>query len=365
MFVRRRSDRRAVAMLTLMVIAVAAVAFGGGSPGVTVMAAAMGAAGAILVVRAEATPARAGTVLVVGGGPAASAISTAVEAGVAGSQRIAGRVIRARTMAEAVAKAQELPLDEVILTEGAGPIPADLADARGVRPAIVSGTDRVPLLLGRVPIELAAEDRWFHRLGNIRPHSLAYDACKRAADVMVAIVLGAMVLPLLPLVALAIKLDSRGPVFYSQLRVGLGGQPFRIYKFRTMRQDAEAGGARWAQESDPRITRCGRLMRKTRIDELPQLWNILSGSMTLVGPRPERPEFTEMLAREIPGYDLRHTVKPGLTGWAQVRYRYTSSIKDSRLKAEYDLYYVKYMSLRLDAAILVRTVAVVVGMKGT
>jgi lipopolysaccharide/colanic/teichoic acid biosynthesis glycosyltransferase len=147
--------------------------------------------------------------------------------------------------------------------------------------------------------------------------------------------------------------------------VGLGGEIFRIYKFRTMRQDAEAGGARWATHADPRITRCGRFMRKTRIDELPQLWNILNGSMTLVGPRPERPEFTVTLAREIPGYDLRHSVKPGLTGWAQVRYRYTSSIKDSRVKAEYDLYYVKFMSLRLDLKILLRTIGVVLGMKGT
>jgi lipopolysaccharide/colanic/teichoic acid biosynthesis glycosyltransferase len=146
--------------------------------------------------------------------------------------------------------------------------------------------------------------------------------------------------------------------------VGLNGRTFRIYKFRTMRQDAEANGAVWAVQRDARITRTGNFMRKTRLDEIPQIWNLLRGDMALVGPRPERPEFTATLAEQIPAYDLRHTVKPGLTGWAQVCYRYTSSIRDTRSKVEYDLYYVKHCSLLFDLKIMVRTVKVVLAMKG-
>jgi lipopolysaccharide/colanic/teichoic acid biosynthesis glycosyltransferase len=131
-----------------------------------------------------------------------------------------------------------------------------------------------------------------------------------------------------------------------------------------MRQDAEKDGAVWATKRDARITRAGTFMRKTRMDELPQLWNLLRGDMALVGPRPERPEFTNRLAEEIPGYDLRHAVKPGLTGWAQVCYRYTSSFRDTRAKVEYDLYYVKHCSLRFDLRIMLRTIGVVLAMKG-
>jgi lipopolysaccharide/colanic/teichoic acid biosynthesis glycosyltransferase len=172
------------------------------------------------------------------------------------------------------------------------------------------------------------------------------------------------VLPLLPLIALAIRLDSSGPIFYSQRRVGLGGKIFRIYKFRTMRSDAEANGAVWASEKDPRVTNVGSLMRRTRFDELPQLLNVLRGEMSFVGPRPERPEFTDQLAEAFDGYDKRHAVKPGLTGWAQVCYRYTSSIKDTRVKVEYDLYYVKHANFLLDLRILVRTAWVVLRMRG-
>jgi exopolysaccharide biosynthesis polyprenyl glycosylphosphotransferase len=201
-------------------------------------------------------------------------------------------------------------------------------------------------------------------MGPVRALDRRYSLAKRALDLAFGIGLGLAILPVLPLIALAIKLDSAGPVLYSQQRVGLGGRVFRIYKFRTMRQDAERNGAVWAAEKDPRVTRIGRYMRLTRVDELPQLWNVLKGDMSFVGPRPERPEFTVQLAEALDGYDKRHAVRPGLTGWAQVCYRYTSSIKDTRSKVEYDLYYVKHASLLLDLTILRRTVGVVVGMRG-
>ncbi|HVG00384.1 MAG TPA: sugar transferase, partial [Chloroflexia bacterium] len=171
--------------------------------------------------------------------------------------------------------------------------------------------------------------------------------------------------PILPFVMLAIKLDSPGPIFFKQMRVGLGGKPFKIMKFRSMRQDAEAGsGAVWASNGDPRVTRIGRFLRKSRIDEIPQLWNIVVGDMSFVGPRPERPEFDEQLEREIPFYRARRAVRPGLTGWAQVQYRYGNSIADALRKVEYDLYYIKNESVYLDLLILLRTVAVVLKLGG-
>jgi exopolysaccharide biosynthesis polyprenyl glycosylphosphotransferase len=165
---------------------------------------------------------------------------------------------------------------------------------------------------------------------------------------------------LLPFVALAIKASSRGPILYRQNRTGLDGAVFPCYKLRTMRADAEANaGPTWACDNDPRITRVGRFLRKTRIDEIPQLWNVLRGDMSIVGPRPERPEFVSMLSREIPYYHLRHSVRPGITGWAQVCYRYGSSVEDAREKLRYDLYYIKNMSAGLDLLIILITIKVI------
>ncbi|MCI4661252.1 MAG: TIGR03013 family PEP-CTERM/XrtA system glycosyltransferase [Neomegalonema sp.] len=165
--------------------------------------------------------------------------------------------------------------------------------------------------------------------------------------------------PILIGAALAIKLGDGGPVFYRQVRTGWRGKPFEIIKFRSMRTDAEKFGAVWAQENDPRITKVGKILRKTRIDELPQLINILRGDMSIVGPRPERPVFVSKLAREIPFYDDRHRVKPGLTGWAQINNEYTATIDDTRDKLAYDLYYLKHFSLWLDFLIMLKTVRVV------
>ena len=169
--------------------------------------------------------------------------------------------------------------------------------------------------------------------------------------------LGMLVLAVLfPLIALAIYLDSPGPIFYTQERVGKGGRVFRIYKFRSMVPDAEKGRAVWAQENDPRVTRVGRILRRTHLDEFPQFWNILKGEMSAVGPRPERPEFVEELAREIPFYRVRHAVKPGMAGWALVKYGYASSKEDALIRLQYDLYYIKHWSPWLDLVILCKTV---------
>ena len=181
---------------------------------------------------------------------------------------------------------------------------------------------------------------------------------KRFVDILVS-ASGLLILFLLfLLIAFLIKVDSPGPVFYRQVRVGLRGRPFLIWKFRSMQQDAEKLGPRWAKAGDPRISRVGWWLRKTRIDEFPQLINVLRGEMSLVGPRPERPVFVQDLRKTIPYYDLRHTVRPGITGWAQVKFRYGASAEDAHMKLQYDLYYVKRLSLGIDMRILVHTVRV-------
>jgi exopolysaccharide biosynthesis polyprenyl glycosylphosphotransferase len=183
---------------------------------------------------------------------------------------------------------------------------------------------------------------------------------KRSLDVLIAIALLVLTLPLMLLVALLIRCDSRGPILYRQKRVGLGGRVFTLYKFRSMREDAEAAGEpRWAATADPRITRIGRFIRYTRIDELPQLLNVLRGDMSMIGPRPERPYFVDMLAAAIPLYAARHWVKPGITGWAQVNAPYGASVEGAREKLAYDLYYIKRRGFLLDVLILLRTLRVV------
>jgi exopolysaccharide biosynthesis polyprenyl glycosylphosphotransferase len=171
-------------------------------------------------------------------------------------------------------------------------------------------------------------------------------------------------LPFFPFIILGVRLSSPGPIFFSQTRVGRRGRLFTAYKFRTMRQDAEAHGAVWATKDDPRVTRIGRLMRKTRLDEIPQLWNVLRGDMAFVGPRPERPEFVRWLSEEIPFYDLRHMIRPGITGWAQVRYQYGASLEETRQKLEYDLYYIKHQSIGLDLLIMFETIKTIILRRG-
>jgi exopolysaccharide biosynthesis polyprenyl glycosylphosphotransferase len=213
------------------------------------------------------------------------------------------------------------------------------------------------------PSEL--EDDWFvfspgfsliHKRINLR--------IKRVIDVVVSALLLLVLSPLMLLVAIAIKLDSRGPVIYSQVRSGLNSEEFEVHKFRSMTTNAEEDGAQWAQDEDPRVTRVGKWLRSLRIDELPQLWNVLKGEMSLIGPRPERPHFDNQLSQKIPYYDLRYLVKPGITGWAQVMHRYGSSEDDAYTKLEYDMYYIKNYSLLLDLAIVMKTIRVVLFGKG-
>jgi exopolysaccharide biosynthesis polyprenyl glycosylphosphotransferase len=220
-------------------------------------------------------------------------------------------------------------------------------------------------LTGRVPVSHLGNDWYVALPAHVKTTTRTYMVMKRVMDLFLASFVLLCVGWVLPLVALVIKLDSPGPIFFKQVRVGRGGKPFKIIKFRSMRQDAEAKtGAVWAQKSDPRITRIGRFLRKSRLDELPQLWNVFVGDMSFVGPRPERPEFEEKLEREIPFYRARRAVQPGLTGWAQVRHGYGNTMLDALRKVEYDLYYIKNESLYLDLLILLRTVAVVLKLAG-
>lgn len=189
-------------------------------------------------------------------------------------------------------------------------------------------------------------------------------AAKRIFDVTASLLLLVMTLPVIVVFALLVKLDSRGPAFFRQTRVGLYGQPFDVIKLRSMRLDAEVNGAQFAQQNDPRVTRIGRFIRKVRIDELPQTWSVLKGEMSFVGPRPERPEFVADLEDKLPYYAERHMVKPGITGWAQINYPYGASIEDSRHKLEYDLYYAKNYTPFLDLLILLQTLRVVLWHEG-
>jgi sugar transferase (PEP-CTERM system associated) len=218
----------------------------------------------------------------------------------------------------------------------------------GVR--VQDGVEVYEAITGKVPIE------------SVRLASLLFSpGCyasrlhlfyKRFASILVSTTGLLLSLPLLPFIILAIKVASPGPVLYRQKRTGRGGHVFHCFKFRTMRADAEADtGPTWAKDNDPRITPIGKFLRKSRIDEIPQLWNVLRGDMSLVGPRPERPEFVDQLSREIPYYKLRHTIRPGITGWAQIRYKYGSSVEDAKEKLRYDLFYIKNMSVGLDLLI--------------
>jgi exopolysaccharide biosynthesis polyprenyl glycosylphosphotransferase len=212
-------------------------------------------------------------------------------------------------------------------------------------------------VLSEVPATLL-EPNWF-LFADLKHYNEAQLIIKRAIDILSSLFGLAVTLPFWPIVALLIKLDSQGPVFYSQTRVGLNGRLFKLYKFRTMHIDSERNGHTWAAPNDPRVTTIGRYLRKSRIDELPQLWNVLLGTMSVVGPRPERPEFVEELASQIRFYNERHLVKPGLTGWAQINYRYGASVADAQRKLQLDLWYIKHMSIELDLTVILRTMGTV------
>jgi sugar transferase (PEP-CTERM system associated) len=259
---------------------------------------------------------------------------------------------------------------ELKRTHAAERVIVAMADGRGVMPV----RELLDLRLNGVKVEDATT--LLEKIsGRIETHELhpswlifsegfplhtTFLATRRIISLVVAFTCLLLTLPLWPLIILAIELSSPGQVLYRQKRVGRNGVVFTCYKFRTMRPDAEADtGPTWALDDDPRITRVGRALRYLRLDEIPQLWNVLRGDMGFIGPRPERPEFVEWLSQEIPYYHLRHIIRPGITGWAQIRYKYGNTVEDARQKLQYDLFYIKNMSVGLDLWILVETIKVI------
>lgn len=319
------------------------------------------------------------SVLVVGAGGAGQTIAQAIE----GSRldyrlvgfvddRRAGSPLEGDTMVlggreDLLALVTARGVTDVVIAEPTR-MHADLVKA--VVRAYESGVHVAPMshlyetLTGRIPVEHVGDD-WVGAMPQLERLGGLGSVVKRLGDLVGSAVGLAVLGALLPFVAVAVKLDSPGPVFYSQERTGLRGRGFRVWKFRSMVAEAEADGqARWAKPGDPRVTRVGRFLRSTRLDELPQMLNVLRGEMSLVGPRPERPAFVAALEQQIPFYRARLLVKPGITGWAQIKYRYGSSAQDALVKLQYDLYYVKHRSLMLDALILAKTVGVMLGLRG-
>jgi exopolysaccharide biosynthesis polyprenyl glycosylphosphotransferase len=215
-------------------------------------------------------------------------------------------------------------------------------------------TDFYEKMTGKVPVT-SLERNWF--LENItQRNSQWFVMVKRIIDIFFASIFGLISLIIIPFVAILIKLDSKGPIIYKQKRVGLNGKVFKVYKFRSMVENAEKDGAQWATKNDARVTKIGKFMRKSRIDEIPQFWNIVKGDMSFVGPRPERPEFVSQLKEKISFYNERHLIKPGLTGWAQINFPYGSSVEDALEKLQYDLFYIKNRSVALDISIILKTI---------
>ena len=228
--------------------------------------------------------------------------------------------------------------------------------------SIEEGASFYERVTGRVALNMIRPS-WLIFTGRGRQAKLSA-ATRTAVHRLIALIGLLLSLPLMIITAILIKLDSRGPVFYAQERVGQNGRAFVLTKFRSMRVDAEKAGPVWATKDDDRTTRVGRVMRKLRIDEIPQFWNILKGEMNFVGPRPERPHFVAQLAQEIPYYEQRHLIPPGLTGWAQIKYPYGASIEDARQKLQYDLFYIKNQSLILDAIIMFETIKIILFGRG-
>jgi len=252
----------------------------------------------------------------------------------------------------------------VAMPDRRGTIPMrELLDLRMRGVKIEEATSWLEKMSGKIEVENLYPS-WLVFAEGFRRSSM-FRLVRRSLSIAISMVGLILSAPLWPLVMLIIKLDSKGPVFYTQTRVGKGGHIFKVVKFRTMRQDAEAAnGPQWAGANDPRVTRAGRFLRSSRLDEIPQLWCVLKGDMAFVGPRPERPEFVERLSIEIPYYGVRHMVRPGLTGWAQVKYKYGSTVEDAREKLQYDLFYIKNASIGLDLLIMFQTIKIVLLRRG-
>jgi len=266
-------------------------------------------------------------------------------------------------------------LDQIVKRESVDRIVVAMGERRGQFPtaellqlslggdvSIEEGASFYERLTGRVSLDMLRPS-WLIFSGRGRQARIA-GLFRNVMHRLVALIGGILCLPIAILTAILIKLESTGPVFYRQERVGKNGKPFTLMKFRSMVVDAEKEGPVWASSSDDRATRVGRIIRKIRVDEIPQFWSILRGEMSFVGPRPERPHFVSQLAQEIPYYEQRHLIAPGLTGWAQIKYPYGASIEDARQKLQYDLYYIKNQSLVLDAIILFETIKIIMFGRG-
>lgn len=259
---------------------------------------------------------------------------------------------------------EEMGIDEVVVaTDDRRGLPTDeLLDVKLSGIAVSDYLDFYEREARRIDLD-ALSPSWFIYSDGFASGAFHY-AAKRTFDILVSAAVLTFALPVMVMAALLIRLDSPGPIFYRQIRTGLNGQPFTLFKFRSMRVDAERDGPQWAALSDNRITRIGAFIRKTRIDELPQVFCVLRGHMSFIGPRPERPFFVESLVQHVPYYNERHRMKPGITGWAQVNYPYGASIADAKEKLSYDLYYTKNFSLFLDILILLQTIRVVLVPEG-
>ena len=252
----------------------------------------------------------------------------------------------------------------VAMPERRGTIPMqELLELRMRGVKIEEATSWLERMSGKIEVENLYPS-WLVFAQGFR-RSSTFVLIRRLISITISLIGLILTAPLMPFLMLIITLDSKGPVFYTQTRVGKGGRLFKVVKFRTMRQDAEASsGPKWAGNNDPRITRVGKFLRSSRLDEIPQLWCVLKGDMAFVGPRPERPEFIAWLSKEIPYYGVRHMVRPGLTGWAQVKYKYGSTVEDAREKLQYDLFYIKNASIGLDLLIMFQTVKTVLLRRG-
>jgi sugar transferase (PEP-CTERM system associated) len=274
---------------------------------------------------------------------------------------IQGELTRETVAAHLIGLARENGVHRVIVAmpDRRGTLPVEeLLELRLSGVKVEEATSWLEKISGRIEVEQLYAS-WLIFADGFRFSSF-FRLVRRALNFSVALIGLILALPLLPFIVLAVKLDSPGSVLYRQKRVGRGGATFYCYKFRTMRQDAEADtGATWATDDDPRITRVGKFLRISRLDEIPQLFCVLKGDMHFVGPRPERPEFVEWLTREIPYYGVRHVVRPGITGWAQVQYKYGNTLEDAREKLQYDLFYIKNASLGLDLLIWFQTIKIV------
>lgn len=263
--------------------------------------------------------------------------------------------------------AQRLRVDDIVvaLEDRRGTMPTqELLDCRLAGLIVEEGEALYERMTGKIAVEAMRPSYLIFNAGFVK-HPFS-EAGKRVFDLVLASAILVAALPAIVLTAIAVRFDSKGPILFRQERTGRFDQPFTLLKFRSMRADAEKStGPVWAQANDPRITRVGRFIRKTRLDELPQLLNVLGGSMSMVGPRPERPHFVADLAQQIPYYNQRHIVKPGLTGWAQINYPYGNTVEDALQKLQYDLFYIKYRSLPFDLSIVINTIKTVVLRRGT